>query len=219
MRALLTALVVLLTLVTAPAPAQASTEEWRGSRHAQPAAYDWLTGYTPDADYEVFVVRGLSPVQVRRTLGPVVRRLRDLTPTGAERWVSNRTRRDYTAPHVALVHRRGPAVFVYVPYWILPTETIARLSRKGRVAHFTTTVELDTYVTVARRGKVVRSFDAGFRPPRKGAWREERGLDWGARDQNIFATAWAFLERVSRIHMSREWVQGEHPVYVFEGRS
>lgn len=90
--------------------------------------------------------------------------------------------------------------------------------REGRAAHFTTTVELDTYLTVARRGKVVRFFDAGFRPPRRGALPEESGLDWGARRQNTHATAWAFLERVTRIRVSREWFEGAHPAFVFRGK-
>ena len=112
------------------------------------------------------------------------------------------------------VHKLGPAVFVYSPYDFRPFDRIRRLSTKGIAADFTTTVELDTYVTVARRGKQIRQFDSGFKPPKQGALPEEKGLDFGAKGQNIFATSWAFLERLTRIHVTRDWFEGDHPTYV-----
>jgi hypothetical protein len=213
--AVLVALLLGVTLLSTPA---ATADGWRGSRHAMPAAYDWLDDATPEVDYEILVIRGLTPAQVRHRLGVVKRRLKDMSPTAAERWVDERVDdRFYTAPAVAQVFRRGPAVVVYIPYWVQSQSTIKRLSRGGLAVHFTTTVELDTYLTVARDGEIVRWFDAGFRPPRKGALPEEKGLDWGARHQNIWATAWAFVERVSRIHLSEAWFNGEHATYLFRG--
>ena len=107
----------------------------------------------------------------------------------------------------------GPAVFVYSPYDFRPFDRIRKLSSKGVAADFTTTVELDTYVTVARRGKQIRQFESGFKPPKQGALPEEKGLDFGAKGQNIFATSWAFLERLTRIHVTRDWFEGD-PDYV-----
>lgn len=219
MRTALSTLVLSLaaTLLAAAPGSAEPADDWRGSTTAQPEAYAWLDDLTPDVDYDVLTVRGLTPAQVRRTLGTVTRRLPAMTPARAERWTSSRLDlRDYSAPCMALVDRRGPAVVVYLPYWFAG-DAVERLSRHGTAAGFTTTVELDTYVTVAKRGRVVREFDAGFRPPSRGALPQERGLDWGARDQNIWATAWAFNERVTRVHLGEEWFQGPHPAYRFRG--
>ena len=124
---------------------------------------------------------------------------------------------DYSMPRVAQVQRRGHAVMVYLPYGFLDDELLAGLSRRGVATAFFTDVELDTYVTVARDGTVVRQFDAGFQPPREGRLAAERGLDWGKKRQNVWATAWAFNERVTRTHLSREWFEGAHPTYVLKG--
>ena len=43
--------------------------------------------------------------------------------------------------------------------------------------------------TQAKNYSFVGRYGDGFRPPRTGALPEERGLDWGARHQNIWATA------------------------------
>ncbi|GAA1794821.1 hypothetical protein GCM10009795_045450 [Nocardioides hankookensis] len=216
---LITLVLVLSALAASSASAApAPPDDWHGSKTVMPSAYAWLNDYTPEVDYDLLVIRGLTAGQVRHRLGTVKRRLTDLTPSEAESWVDDHTDdRFYTAPAVAQVARRGPAVIVYVPYWGQSDKTIKKLSRGGLAVHFTTTVELDTYLTVARRGTIVRWFDAGFRPPRNGALPEEEGLDWGARHQNIWATAWAFMERVSRIHISEEWFDLDHPTYVFRG--
>ena len=105
---------------------------------------------------------------------------------------------------------------VYVPYNFVTSRQVARLSRHGTVASFSTTVEYDTYVEVARRGHVIRRFDAGFQPPKDGALKAEEGLDWGARRQNIWATAWAFNERLTRTHISRTWFTSAHPTYLLK---
>lgn len=213
-------LVVLLSLVSAagllgsPAPASAAAPDWRGDRHAQPSAYSWLNDYTPSDTYGLTVVRGLRPKAVLRALGPVRRDLGDRTPAQAFAYLDRHTTDDLEWPTVVQVQRLGRAVVVYLPYNFLTEQHVRRLSRRGVAVDFSTTVELDTYLTVARRGRVIRTFDAGFRPPRKGALPQERGLDWGARDQNVWSTAWAFSERVSRTRISQEWFEGDHPTYV-----
>lgn len=215
---------VLLSLVAAagvlgsPTSATAQAPEWRGDRHAQPSAYSWLGSYTPSDTYGLTVVRGLRPKAVLRALGPVRRDLGDRTPEQAFAYLDRHTTEDIEWPTVVQAQRLGRAVVVYLPYNFLTERHLRRLSRRGVVVDFSTTIELDTYVTVARRGRVIRQFDAGFRPPRAGALPQERGLDWGARRQNVWATAWAFSERVTRTHLSQEWFEGDHPTYVLRGQ-
>ena len=182
-----------------------------------PAAYSWLDDHTPSDTYTVVLVRGIGVKAALRTLGTVKRQLRDRTPTQAETYVLDHSGSSgYDWPAVVQVARRGQAVWLYLPYSFLPDDLLARLSRRGVAAGFSTTVELDTYVTVARDKRVIRHFDAGFEPPRAGALPAEEGLDWGARRQNVFATAWAFNERLTRTHISRSWFQATHPTYVLE---
>jgi hypothetical protein len=218
MRTLIAMVVVSLAVSLSPAASAvvpAGTDDWHGSRHVMPSSYDWLNEYTPDYDYDLVIVRGLAPAGVRRTLGTTTRRLPDMAPGRAEGWTFHHS---YETPPIVVVDRRGLAVWVYLPAWFLGEDEIAALSRKGLAAHFTTTIELDTYVTIAKRGEVVRDFNAYFQPPPHGALPEEEGLDWGSRHQNVWATAWAFLERVSRIHVSRDWFNDKHPTYQFDPR-
>lgn len=204
---------MLASVRTAQGPQPDSpADDWRGSRHAQPRRYTWLNDYTPSDTYNVVLVRGLSVKQVMGRLGRVRRDLGERTPGAAEMWFFEHSERSW--PFVIQVHRRGRAVMLYLPYNFVWDKTLAALSRRGVAASFSTTVELDTYITVAKRGKVVRTFDAMFRPPRRGSLPEERGLDWGSRDGNVFATAWAFLERVTLTHVSRDWFASPHPTLV-----
>ncbi|MEI5673737.1 MULTISPECIES: DUF6461 domain-containing protein [unclassified Nocardioides] len=216
MRARLIPLVLLVAALVAPSSSAtaADREDWRGDRQAKPSAYAWLNDYTPSDTYTVALVRGLRPKAVLRTLGGVRRDLDGRTPQEAEEYVFDHMSDDYEGPPVVQVERHGKATVVYLPYNFVPDRLLARLSRRGVVTAFSTTVEQDTYLTVAKKGRIIRRFDAGFRPPRKGALRQEKGLDWGKRDQNIWATAWAFNERVGRTHVSQEWFQGDHPTYV-----
>ncbi len=210
------------TVLAGPAMAQPSpaaidvTPDWRGSRDAMPASYAWLNDYTPSDTYTIVVVRGMRRAGVLKRLGGVKRRLSDKTPNEAGLYYFDHLKSDYTGPRVVQVQRRGHAVVVYAPYGILRENALAKLSRRGVAAEFFTDVELDTYVTVAKRGALVRSFDAGFRPPKKGSLPAEEGLDWGARKQNIWATAWAFNERLTRTHISREWFDDVHPTFVMK---
>lgn len=188
--------------------------DWQGSAHAMPSRYAWLDDITPSDTYTVVVVRGLSRQAVVRALGGVKRGLPDQTPAQALDYVSDHIRPDYSTPRLVQVARRGHAVVVYAPYGVLENRALARLSRGRIAAEFFTDVEYDTYVTVAKRGRVVRQFDAGFRPPKKGALPAEQGLDWGAKHQNIWATAWAFDERLTLTHLSRHWFVRAHPTLI-----
>jgi hypothetical protein len=205
-----------------PAPAQAASlhardDDWRGDPEAMPDRYAWLNDFTPSDTYDIVVVRGLRRWQVVAALGGVKRRLPAMTPGAAEGWYFDHLGPLYDGPRVVQVQRRGPAMVVYVPYGFVTEKALARLSRHRVAASFSTTVELDTYVTVAKRGRVVRQFDAGFEPPAPGALPQEDGLDWGAPDQNVWATGWAFNERVTLTHVSREWFSDQHPTFVVKG--
>jgi hypothetical protein len=179
-----------------------------------PESYSWLNYYTPGDTYTIVVVRGLRPAAVLKRLGGVKRQTHDMTPERALAYVFEHFGSDYSWPRLVQVERRGHAVVIYAPLGFLRDRALARLSRRGVAAEFTTTVELDTFVTVAKHGKIRRSFDAGFKPPRKGALPSEAGLDWGTPRQNIWATAWAFNERVTLTHISREWFEGSHPTFI-----
>jgi hypothetical protein len=216
-RVLVAFLAVLTTTALLPnTPAHADTKDWMGDRHAMPSAYSWLSGEDPTDTYEITIVRGKKSVaRVIHDLGAVRKQLGEMTPEQAETYQFDHTSMDdYIGPDVVQVERLGPAVVIFQPYGFTASSRIEGLSSRSLVASFETTVELDTYVTIARRGKVIRQFDVGFKPPAHGALPEEAGLDFGAKHQNIWATAWALNERVTRIHLSQEWFESTHPTYV-----
>lgn len=190
--------------------------DWQGSREAMPKRYSWLNQDTPVNTYTIVVVRGVRPAAVLKRLGGVKRQTPDKTPDQALAYVVEHLGPNYSWPRLAQVQRRGRAVVIYMTYGFLLPQALARLSGRGVATEFTTTIELDTFVTVAKHGKIRRQFDAGFKPPRKGALPSEAGLDWGTRRQNIWATAWAFNERVTLTHISREWFEGSHPTFIMK---
>lgn len=214
------ALLVVPLLLTAM-PAQASTPgkpDWGGSRDAGPAAYAWLNDYTPVDTYTIVVVRGMRRARVVRLLGGVERSLPRLTPAQADLYVMDHLDPDtYAGPHVVQVARRGRAVVVYAPDRGIADKAVTRMSRHGVATSFFTDVDLDTYVTVSKHGRQIRNFDAGFRPPRRGALPEERGLPWGRPDANIWATAWAYSERLTLTHLSEEWFNTPHRTFIAAG--
>lgn len=185
-----------------------------------PSDYSWLGPEYPSDTYQVTIIRGpKNKKRVLRDLGGVRKELGPLTPSAAEDYVfDHMSATTYVGPPVVQVDKRGPALVLYEPYGLRALVKDGPLSTQSLVATFGTTIEYDTYVTIARHGKEVRSFDAGFKPPVKGALPEEAGLDWGAKGQNIWATAWTFLERVTKIHISQEWFELAHPTFVLKGR-
>ena len=208
-------ILTILLLTAAPSPARAG-DGARGSARAEPSAYSWLDADVPADTYTIIYVTGLSAAEVTQGLGSVQKRLGTVTRDRVERYQSHHIDTStYTAPLVAQVQEHGPGVVAYLSFGLVDDATVAALSSQGTAASFFTDVELDTYVTIARRGEVVRQFDAGSRPPAAGALPEENGLDWGTRRQNIFATAWAFLERLTRIHVSQHWFDRAHPAFVY----
>jgi len=199
--------------VVAPSAGARGVDDGRGDADVTRAAYDWLDADTPNDGYAITLVRGRSVRSVVRLLSPR-RDLGPMTPGDAYGWALDR----YDAwPHVVQVERRGPGVVIIDVSGFPSDRQLARLSRRGVVSSFGTTVELDTYVTVARRGRVIRQFDTGFRPPRAGALPEERGLGFGRKGVDPFSPAWALNERLTLIHVSEDWFSAEHPTYVLPG--
>jgi len=208
---------LLVAQSTAPSTAagSASALSAEGDPEAMPSAYGWLDDHTPTDTYSITVVRGRGPKAVLRILGGVKKELPPQDPGEAEGYLFDHLDMStYTGPRVAQVQRHGKAVVVYQPYDFPTDAALARLSRKGVVACFFTTVELDTYATVARGGEVIRQFDVGSRPPAEGALPQEEGLDFGKPHQNLWATGWAFNERLTLTHISLKWFGRDHPTYV-----
>ena len=218
----LAVLVLALSLLGLAAPttgAQApAARAAQGSRHAMPSAYSWLDRETPAKAYSITLIRGLTPAQALRKTGVVKRRLGRLNPAeAAHYWYQHSDVAAGRFPTVVQVRRLGNAVMIYEPYGFRPYFRLGRLSTGGTAAVFKVSFQGGTRVKVARGGKVIRSFSARNRPPRRGALPEERGLDFGARGQNAYATGWAFNERLTLAHISLAWFAGSHPTYVLKG--
>jgi hypothetical protein len=222
LRSLLVVFVALTAGVTGLSSAGASAPraaDWHGSAQAKPSAYRWLNDYRPSDTYNISIIRGLTVKQVRHRLGIVRQRLGLMRPKPAENFALDHATRFYETPTIVQIQRLGHAVVVYQPMGSDRTFfRAARISKHALLASFITDVELDTYVEVARNGKVIRQFDSGFRPPRRGALPQEKGLPFGSLKVDIWDTSWAFLERVTLTHISHEWFTTRHPTYWMWGR-
>ncbi len=220
----LTLTLAVATVSIGGAPSTASSgrahPSWLGSRHARPSAYAWLNDFRPSDTYDITIVRGLSKRQVLHRLGGIHRRLGRRTHVQAADYVLDHVDRFFSGPPVVQVSKLAGAVVIYQPYGFRAAFRPSRMTKHGGfMADFNTTVELDTYVTVARNGRVIRAFDPFFKPPRKGALRAEKGLHFGALHGNVFRQSWAFLERLTRRHITRPWFAEPHLTYVLRGRS
>jgi hypothetical protein len=211
---------LLTAVVAAPAGASAPrAADWHGSTEAKPSAYRWLNDYRPADTYAITIIRGLTVHQVRHRLGPTRQRLGALTPRAADNFALEHSTRSFAPASVVQVQQLGPAVVVYQPAGMARAFFKARrISRHALLAAFITDIELDTSVEVARHGRIIRSFDPLFRPPRQGALPQEKGLPFGVPKVDVWDTSWAFLERVTRIHLSHEWFGGTHRTYWLWGR-
>ncbi|MCY4725365.1 DUF6461 domain-containing protein [Nocardioides sp. STR2] len=203
--------------LVAPSAGAQAVDDGFGDADVARAAYDWLGPDMPNDTYAITLVTGRSVRSVLRVLAPR-RSLGPRTPGDAAAYFFDRMDRYYSGPHVVQVAEHGPGVVVIDVSGFPTDRELARLGRHGTASSFSTTVELDTYVTVARHGRVVRQFDTGFRPPREGALPQEAGLGFGRRGVDPFSPAWALNERLTRIHVSKDWFFAEHPTYVLPGR-
>lgn len=190
--------------------------------HTGRQAYRWLNDYTPSDSYSVAFVRGLSASEALRVLGKVRRDAGPLTGIEALQLQDDLTNwRTYEIPSVVWIDELGGGLVIYSPYGFRPFDRVVALSGNGLAATFTTTVELDTMIRVARNGKLVREFDPFFydRHERKGALPEEKGLRFGSR-QTPFTPSWRLLDRLTSLHVDQDWFENTpHPTYVLTGRS
>lgn len=212
-------LVVALFAFSSPTTAQTPQAEpgWKGRPHAKAGAYSWVWLFQPSDTYTIAVVRGKNQRTALRALGVVKQKLGPMSADEAEAQALVIDETGFTARSIVQVQRRGGSVFVYQPYGYRPSSRLRQLSSEGLVALFRTTGDRDSFVKVARNSELLRSFRVHKKPPKHGALPQEKGLRFGARDTNGFATAWAFTERVSLIHISEKWFQGDHPTFLLKG--
>lgn len=183
-------------------------------------AYNWVDGTTTADTYSVVFVRRISPREALSVLGDVRRDAGSLTSEQALNLESDLTDPDtYAAPPIVQIGRLDGGVVIYSPYGFRPVERLRALSRKGVAATFTTTVELDTSIAVARNGQQTREFDPFFHDEeeRQGALPQEHDVDFS--DDEGFPAAWTFLDQVTRHHVARGWfLNSTHPTYVLTDR-
>ena len=224
MRVALSVVVLLSLGLAAPTVATAPAEDpvWIGNTDASPREYRWLDYSRPSVNYAIAIVRGRTVAGVLRILG-VRRELEPMTRYGAGEYGFTHMDEDtYAMPTVFHVERLGHAVVVYDPSGYRASQRIERLSRRGIVAEFSTTVEMDTIATVAKDGTQVRWVDPFMGYGDGDPLPEEEGLDLGGRAamRNPWATGWALLERVTLTHLDRQWFsKGRHPTYQARGMS
>ncbi|KRC55112.1 hypothetical protein ASE19_06680 [Nocardioides sp. Root79] len=154
--------------------------------------YAWTEGeYAPEA-YQVVSIPGMTYEQAIRILDPV---------RGSPTWD------DYDRVIVA-EHERGVVLFTY---GYLPDRYVRALSREGVAASFASSINADTHILVARRGRVVRSFEPmlGQDFKKSKPLPEEKGLDL---EYDTWPASWTLLERITGIHITEEWLLGaDHP--------
>jgi hypothetical protein len=217
-RAAVALVVVAAVLTVAPLATASTPKPWRGSVDAKPSEYSWIYQYPPGDTYDITIIRGLTRHQVLHRLGVVKRDLGRLTPGQATNF--GHVRHDYSIPTVVQVSRLGRAIVVWQPGGARAFFHESRLSRgTARTADFITDVDDDTFLKIARHGRVVCSFDSYDRPPCRAAVPQVKGLHFGGRHNDPDKTSWALLERVSLIHVTRAWFRRTHPTFVLRGRS
>ena len=190
---------------------------WEGRPHVKAGAYPWVSLFHPSDTYSIAVVRGKNQHTTLRALGVVKRRLGPMSPDEAEALAFVIDDTGFTSRSIVQVQRLGGSVVVYQPHGFRPSSRLRQLSSDGLVAMFRTTGERASWIRVARHGELLRAFRANKKPPKAGALPQEKGLRFGARHTNGFAAAWAFTERVSLIHISEKWFQGDHPTFLLKG--
>lgn len=163
--------------------------------------YRWV-----DADdrfssgYQVVLVPGASAAEALSALAPVRRKV---------------SQERFWAVRVA-EHDDGVVLFTW---GLVSDERVVALSRiSGLAASYGNTVEGDDHVLVARDGRVVRSFDPFLAQTydKSRPLPEERGLDL---ENDTGPAAWTLLERLTALHVTRDWLlDAAHPAYLLGDR-
>ncbi|WP_156391625.1 MULTISPECIES: DUF6461 domain-containing protein [unclassified Nocardioides] len=159
--------------------------------------YAWVDQDQYSSGYQVVVVPGIDAAQALKALAPIRRK----------------ASRDNFWAVVVAEREEGVVLFTY---GLIPDERVQALSRGGIAASYGNTVNGDDHVLVARDGKVVRSFDPflDFDYAKTKPLPEEKGLDL---ENDTWAASWTLLERLTKIHVTEEWLFGaEHPAYLLD---
>lgn len=160
--------------------------------------YAWVDQDQYSSGYQVVVVTRTTAEAVRRTLG-----------LGAPADVEG-------VDEAVIVAEHSDGVVLFTLFGYLPQEQVQVLSRGGLAASYSNTVEGDDHILVARDGKVVRSFNPflGEDYVKSDPLPEEKGLDL---EDDTWAASWTLLERLTKIHITEEWLFGEdHPAYLMK---
>lgn len=179
--------------------------------------YAWVEDDVYSSGYTVIFVRGLSVPQVLRALGGIQRDAGALDHEGVwDVYDEGMDPETYAAPTVvtAAEHDGGVVVFAPFGHYVGPRQMRA-LSRGGVAATYGNTVNGDDHIVVAREGKVLRNFDPFLDDSydKNGPLPEEKGLDL---EYDTGPASWTLLERLTSIHVTREWLEGPQPTYVLK---
>ena len=113
-----------------------------------------------------------------------------------------------------LVGRLGPwlTLLAYNGFLLSLPEVAADVSRVGRVVVIYQSVNADMAFVLAEGGEVLRYFDPLLDAPGQGdgdPLPEEVGLPFGGPDEQVWAAAFALLERVTGQRITQEWITNE----------
>ena len=143
------------------------------------APYEWADGVTPSDSYAVAFVRGISTQEALSALGQVRRPIGPLSSEQVVALASDLSDPEtYETPPIVQIGELDGGVIIFSPSGFRPVERLGALSSKSVAAAFSTTVELDTSIEVARKGRLIREFDpfSYDAAERRGALPQERGL-------------------------------------------
>ena len=185
------------------------------------ATYEWADDITPADTYSVAFVQGISTRDALRALGQVRRTVGSLNAGEALDLATNLSNpHTYETPPIVQIGELDGGVIVYSPSGFRPVDRLAALSSHGVAAAFTTTVELDTSIDVATKGRRIREFDPFYYhdEQRGRVLPQEQGMKFT--DADGFPPAWRFLDRMTGLHVGRDWfLETPHPTYVLTGRN
>lgn len=156
--------------------------------------YAWTDGETAPEAYQVVSVPGMTVAEALAVLNPI-RQVR--SPDALRR---------------VLVDELDGGVVLFT-YWLISDDDVRRLSKNGLAASFSSSINADTHVLVARDGKVIRSFEPSLNHNllRSKPLPAEKGLDL---KYDTWPASWTLLERLTKIHIPEAWIYDDHPAYL-----
>lgn len=156
--------------------------------------YAWAGDDSGPEAYQVVSVPGMTAAEALRILAPL-RKVK--SPDAYQRVV---------------VDELDGGVVLFT-YWHIADDHIRRLSQGGLAASYSISINADTHILVARDGRVVRSFDPLLAHDylKTKPLPQENGLDL---KYDTGPAAWTLLERLTKIHVTEEWIYDDHPAYL-----